>query len=168
MKKAFTLIELLVVVLIIGILASIALPQYTRAVEKARAVEAVSLISALEKSMDRYTLENDWRSSGNLLSEHQLDIDLPCEWNSEGACETKNFYYDAIMTGCASTGGCTGFTIVANRNAGTDYYVLGVHKESNGEVHRRCGCGGSCTATARAVCKGLEGQGWTFEEGYDY
>ena len=48
MKKGFTLIELLVVVIIIGILSSIALPQYTNAVEKARTSEALSMIGSLK------------------------------------------------------------------------------------------------------------------------
>ena len=53
--SGFTLIELLVVVLIIGILASIGIPQYFKAVEKGRAAEANNFIDSVRTAEMEYT-----------------------------------------------------------------------------------------------------------------
>lgn len=52
-NKGFTLIELMVVVAIIGILASIALPAYSRYVARAKVAEAISQLSDIRNRMER-------------------------------------------------------------------------------------------------------------------
>ena len=55
----FTLIELLVVVLIIGILAAMAMPQYFKAVERTRMAEAVTLIDSVVKAQRRKFMQTN-------------------------------------------------------------------------------------------------------------
>ena len=54
----FTLIELLVVVLIIGILAAVAVPQYQKAVEKTKQIQDIAIVRTLYKGLEIYRLEN--------------------------------------------------------------------------------------------------------------
>ena len=95
-KKAFTLLELLIVVLIIGILATIALPQYKRAVERSKMAEAVTMVKTIAQAQQRYYMIH-----GKYLvcmeGINSLDINLPgkdATYNAQCPCrETANFMY---------------------------------------------------------------------------
>ena len=81
-NQAFTLIELLVVVLIIGILAAIAVPQYQKSVGKSRAISIIPIVQSLVNAEEAFYLANGYYTS-NI---DDLDISLP------SVCQRKEGY----------------------------------------------------------------------------
>ena len=84
-SKGFTLLEMLVVVLIIGILAAIALPQYRKVVLKVQFYKGMPLVKAIYEAQQSYYLVNDVYSS---------DIDaLEIEAPHDDSCEKDQYGY---------------------------------------------------------------------------
>lgn len=86
MRKAFTLVELLIVVIIIVILATMAVPQYQKMVEKAKWTEAVSMLQAIRQASLLYYQETgfypikptaQYFNRVEHINENPLDIDIP-------------------------------------------------------------------------------------------
>ena len=83
--SGFTLIELLVVVLIIGILASIAIPQYQKAVARSRFAALKSMTQAMANAEEMYYLAN----GSYTMDTEALSMEIPAKHN-----DGRTFYFD--------------------------------------------------------------------------
>jgi len=127
-KKGFTLLEIIIVVIIVGVLASLALPRLFSTVEYSRSTEAFSALTSIRSSMERcYIEEMDFNQCAGFGN---LDIQDPA--GTPGA----HFSY-AITADSAST-----YNSIATRNTldgGNNGDLIGVRQ--TGTSIDRCGSG---------------------------
>ncbi len=130
-NKGFTLIELLTVVLIIGILTSIALPNYSRSIERSRAVEAMAVVKSINDATYAYYAAHQECPP----SFSKLIVEMPGAGNSKTAVG-KTFTYKLGDTIGGSTNrifGTSCASATAIRNAGDyKYRIWNLYKTGTG------------------------------------
>lgn len=109
-KSGFTLLEIIIVIIIVGVLASLALPRFFSTVEYSRSTEALTSFTALRQSMERCYLQRSG-SYANCNNINNLDVENPA--NSPNA----HFSYSLTDTGGSGSPSATGYRIVATRGS---------------------------------------------------
>lgn len=135
-KCGFTLIELLVVVLIIGLLAAVALPQYQKAVRKARMADIATTFNAISHAIDAWMLENDiYLTEGVYIkflgtaADGTLPLDIACDEQGYETCINKTGAWRACIQSLYDKGvGSEGATISRGKGNSTLDVSIGWQK----------------------------------------
>ena len=153
----FTLIELLVVVLIIGILAAVALPQYNVAVEKSRLVQQITMVDAIVRAQEVYYMAN-----GTFADDlDDLDISYPKGCTFDGGAGDHTWVNCGKFSVNYKHGGSISNVHGSNAShwsQGTLRYerIMSVGPQAN-DAHKTFCHAQTSDQTANTVCKSMGG-----------
>ena len=163
-QKGFTLIEVLVTIIIVGILASVALPIYTRAIERSRALEAMSNIKAINDAIYMYHADKQRcpERFSQLVSSITLDPTVPNNTLSNKEVYTKFFSFKLNAKNVPyvpGTNNCKGVLAKRRNGGGYKYGIYNPYKAVEGKAFALA-CtplsdAGVDTAKSIAICESL-------------
>ena len=159
MKRGFTLIELLVVVLIIGILSAVALPQYTKAVEKSRMTEALQNIKVMEDQL-KLAFMNFSGEKISFWDISSVELSGVESIQDEYGDEIKSSKFFKYLHSLIDEDGNVFIEVV--RDKGDEYYSLVVEGPV---LNPTKNCYSLSTDFGRKMCKSLSGSGWNYIDG---
>lgn len=159
MKQGFTLIELMVVVLIIGILASIAMPQYQTAILKSRLGAAIPVATSIKLGAEMDYAEN--RTVTDAPGDLAINPPANCSIDASGQIICPNMFIDLLTTGVVGNGTGADVAVLvpnrANAEVGFRVYLNIPPNEPNLAGKRECWAEAG-NVRAEAVCKSLSGK----------